>query len=46
MLIGTNDLWIAATAVVFDLPLVSRNVVEFRRVPGLHVLSYTGSTSG
>ncbi len=41
MLIGANDLWIAATAVAFDLPLVSRNVTEFRRVPGLHVLSHT-----
>jgi predicted nucleic acid-binding protein len=39
MLIGTNDLWIAATAVAYGMPLVSRNVTEFLRVPGLRVLS-------
>jgi len=40
LLIGTNDLWIAAAALVADLPLVTRNEREFRRVPGLVVLSY------
>lgn len=46
MLIGANDLWIAAAAVAFGMPLVSRNVLEFQRVPGLQVLSYAGSTAG
>ena len=38
--IGANDLWIAATALVHGLPLVTRNAEEFRRVRGLEVLSY------
>jgi tRNA(fMet)-specific endonuclease VapC len=38
--IGTNDLWIAATAVEHDLPLVTRNIDHFRRVPDLKLLSY------
>lgn len=38
--IGTNDLWIAATALVHDMPLVTRNDGEFRRVPELEVRSY------
>lgn len=40
LLIGTNDLWIAATALVHGLPLVTRNDAEFRRVPELEVLAY------
>lgn len=40
LLIGTNDLWIAATAVAFKKPVVTRNVTEFRRVPGVQVLRY------
>ncbi len=39
-LIGTNDLWIAATAVVHGMPLVTRNVAHFRRVPDLEIESY------
>jgi tRNA(fMet)-specific endonuclease VapC len=39
-LIGANDLWIASTAMASGLPLVTRNAVEFRRVPGLEVLAY------
>jgi tRNA(fMet)-specific endonuclease VapC len=39
-LIGTNDLWIAATAVVHGMPLVTRNVAHFRRVPDLEIQSY------
>lgn len=39
-LIGTNDLWIAATALVHAMPLVTNNADEFRRVPGLEVLEY------
>ena len=40
LLIGTNDLWIAATAVVHGLPLVTRNDSHFGRVPELDVISY------
>jgi predicted nucleic acid-binding protein len=39
-LVGTNDLWIAATALVHDEPLVTRNTADFRRIPDLTVLSY------
>jgi tRNA(fMet)-specific endonuclease VapC len=38
--IGANDLWIASVAIVHGLPLVTRNVAHFRRVPGLEVLTY------
>lgn len=40
LLIGGNDLWIAATALAHDLPLVTRNEKHFRRVPDLEVISY------
>jgi len=33
--IGANDLWIAAHACAEDLILVSNNIREFKRVPGL-----------
>ena len=39
-LIGTNDIWIAATALVHDMGVVTNNVDEFSRVPGLAVVSY------
>jgi tRNA(fMet)-specific endonuclease VapC len=39
-LIGGNDLWIAAAALVHGFPVVTRNVDEFQRVPGLTVLSF------
>ena len=39
-LIGTNDMWIAATARVFHVPLVTRNAKDFARVEGITVLSY------
>jgi tRNA(fMet)-specific endonuclease VapC len=35
--IGANDLLIAAIALAADLTLVTRNLSEFRRVPGLTV---------
>jgi len=39
-LIGTNDLWIAATALRHDLPVVTADVDHFARVPGLQVRAY------
>jgi tRNA(fMet)-specific endonuclease VapC len=39
-LIGTNDLWIAATSVRHEVPLVTANVAEFRRVEGIQILPY------
>lgn len=40
LLIGANDLWIAATALGHGKALVTRNTREFQRVPGLRVLGY------
>jgi len=39
-LIGANDLWIAATGLAYGMPVVTRNVSHFRRVPGLDVETY------
>jgi predicted nucleic acid-binding protein len=39
-LIGTNDLWIAATALRYGLPVVTADVEHFGRVEGLEVVSY------
>jgi len=33
--IGPNDLWIAAHALALDVPLITHNLSEFRRVPRL-----------
>ena len=38
--IGDNDVWIAATALAYRLPLVSRNARHFSRVPGLMIEVY------
>ena len=35
--IGNNDLWIAAHALATKLILVTNNLAEFKRVPGLRV---------
>ncbi|MBI2894114.1 MAG: type II toxin-antitoxin system VapC family toxin [Deltaproteobacteria bacterium] len=40
LLIGANDLWIAATAIAYEIPVVTRNAKHYRRVPGLSVLEY------
>ena len=43
-----KDLWIAATAVAHDVPVVTRNARYYRRVPGLEVTEYAadaGETS-
>lgn len=37
---GDNDLWIAATALVHDLPLVTRDANHFRRISELRVVTY------
>lgn len=39
-LIGGNDLWIAATGLAYRMPIVTRNVEHYRRVPGLDVEEY------
>ena len=39
-LIGANDLWIAATALADGMPVVTRNVAHFKRVPHLEVETY------
>lgn len=37
-LIGSHDLWIAATAVTHDFEVLTLNVRDFERVPGLRVV--------
>jgi predicted nucleic acid-binding protein len=37
--ISTNDAWIAATALSYDLDLVTHNPKDFRDIPGLRVRS-------
>lgn len=39
-LIGTNDLWIAASSLRHELPLVAANPGDFSRVAGLEVVGY------
>ena len=38
--IGANDLWIAAAGLTYRMPVVSRNLRHFERVPGLEVVGY------
>ena len=40
VLIGSNDLWIAATSLAYRMPVVTRNVHHYRRVPGVQVTNY------
>ena len=35
--IGPDDLWIAAHALALDLPLITHDIAEFRRVPELSI---------
>lgn len=39
-LIGASDLWIAATALAYRMPVVTDDVAHFERVPGLDVREY------
>ena len=41
-LLGGNDLWIAASTLRHELPLVTADAVGFRRVPELEIVSYRG----
>jgi tRNA(fMet)-specific endonuclease VapC len=40
ILIGANDLWIAATALAYGQPLVARNAADFKRIDELEVHGY------
>lgn len=40
-IIGPHDLWIAASVLRANIPLITRNAAEFRRVPNLRVENYT-----
>ncbi len=40
LLIGANDLWIAATGLAHEMPLVTRDTDHYRRVPHLQVIGY------
>lgn len=40
LLIGANDLWIAATARAHGMAVVTANAEHYRRVPGLEVVTY------
>jgi tRNA(fMet)-specific endonuclease VapC len=39
-LLGSNDLWIAATALRYEVPLTTADVRAFGRVPELEVIAY------
>ena len=41
-LIGPHDLWLAATCVAHGLTMVTGNVREFARVPGLEIEVWEG----
>ena len=38
--IETADAWIAATALLYDAPLVTHNVSDYLGVPGLKLISH------
>ena len=42
--IGPHDLWLAATCLMHGLTMVTGNIREFQRVPGLAVEAWTEST--
>jgi predicted nucleic acid-binding protein len=38
-MIGAHDIWIAATALSHGMDVITSNVAEFERVPGLTVIA-------
>lgn len=46
LLIGTNDLWIGASSLRFQLPLVTADEEHFRRIEGLEVVGYRDEAPG
>jgi len=42
-LIGAHDLWLAATCIAHDLTLVTTNLREFGRIPGLAVEDWSAN---
>jgi len=38
--IGDNDIWIAATAIAYGLPLVTRDARRMGRIAGLSIVTY------
>jgi tRNA(fMet)-specific endonuclease VapC len=44
-MIGANDLWIAATAMAHGHAILTANLSEFERVPGLDVLPFPPADS-
>jgi len=46
LMIGGNDLWIAATAVAYHMTVVTRNVQHYRRVPSVEIADYLHQFSG
>ncbi len=42
-MIGPHDLWLAATCLAHGLTMVTANLREFERVPGLAVEQWTGA---
>ncbi len=40
MLIGANDMWIAATSRAHGIAVLTREVAHYRRVPDLGVIAY------
>lgn len=45
-MIGPHDLWVAAACIAHGLTLVTGNVREFRRVPGLTIESWPSDRGG
>ena len=46
MLIGSNDLWIAATALAREMPVVTKNRDHFARIPHLQLVDYSPASRG